>query len=238
MSAAEDGDVADGHVAAQLQRDGFVARAYGAALHVAALLRVALGKPLTVNHTPSSNTDVLLAVSPYQAVVEIGVTTVLVFRTPEDLALVVGFHAGRRRYDDCSRRQVQLYVALHPDAATQVASGRQYHASAASSMGCRDGTVHGFMVQGTAVTRSTVVLNVVVATIGPCFTRYCQHQQQHRHCPSHHCSHIGCLSILAAKLRLFSHNTKPIAIFFLLLVFFLASGKIILRQRRYIIVNN
>ena len=84
MSATINGYVAYGHIAAQLQRYRLIAGAYAAALHVAALLCVALCQTLTVYHTPAGNADILLSLSPYQGVVKIGMATVLILREPTE----------------------------------------------------------------------------------------------------------------------------------------------------------
>jgi len=90
VSAAVDGDVADGHLSAELQGYGLVAGANGAALHVAGVLGVFLRQSLAVDHAVAGNGDVALTLGPDEGVVEIGVTTVLVFGKPaEGLALVV-----------------------------------------------------------------------------------------------------------------------------------------------------
>ena len=95
MSATEDGDIPDQHVAAPFQGYRLVTRSYAASLHIARFLRVVPCQPVTVYHPPACDAHVVLPISPYQRVVEIGVTAILVFGEAERLALVIGLHRGR-----------------------------------------------------------------------------------------------------------------------------------------------
>ena len=161
VTATVDGDVADGDVAAQLQGNSLVASANAASLYVAALLGVLFGKALTINHAASCDADILLTFCPYQRVMEVCVSAVLVFRSTKHLALVVGLHRSWCGQDSGTCRQVQVNIALHADAATEVGACRQYDLSATVGICRLDGLVNGNMVQRLTVALGTVVANMV-----------------------------------------------------------------------------
>ena len=92
-----------------------------AALYIASLLGIALRQAFTVNHPVTRDADVLLSLGPYQTIVKIGVPAVLVFReTTKRLALVVGLHRGRGCQYSRSGHQMQIDIALQPDAAAEI----------------------------------------------------------------------------------------------------------------------
>ena len=161
VAAPVDGDVADEHVAAELQGYRLVARADGATLDDARLLGVVLRQALTVDHPLAGDGYVRLPLGPYQAVVEVGVASVLILgESAERLALVVGLHRGGRGEYLGAGREVQVHVALQPDAAREVDARGQQHLSAAAGRAGLDGAV-----DGTVVERESVALGPVVAHV-------------------------------------------------------------------------
>ena len=90
MSAAGDGHVTDKDVAAKFQGDGLVAHADTAAMHLSCRFRIVLRESAAVDDAPSRDAHVLFTVRPDQRVMEIGMTAVLIFRSPEEFRRVVG----------------------------------------------------------------------------------------------------------------------------------------------------
>ena len=167
MSAPVDGDVADEHVAAELQGDGLVARADGATLDDARLLGVVLRQALTVDHPLAGDGYVRLPLGPYQAVVEVGVAAVLILgESAERLALVVGLHRGGRGEYLGAGREVQVHVALQPDAAREVDARGQQHLPAAAGRAGLDGAVDGPVVERPSVALGPIVAHVK-HSVGP-----------------------------------------------------------------------
>ena len=124
MAATEDGDVADGHVTAEFEGDGLVACSDAAALHIAGLLRILFCQSFTINHSLPSDTDVLLPLGPYQRVVEVCVSSVLILGSAEHLTFVVGLQFGRSRQYLGSRHQVQVNIAFQSDTAAKIGASR------------------------------------------------------------------------------------------------------------------
>ena len=118
MTAPIDGNVANGDLAALLQGNGLVARAYGTALQVAGTLGIFVGKSLAVNHTVPGYRHVFLTLCPDKRVVEIGMATILIlWKAAERLALIIGFHRRRCCQNGTASGQMQVDVAFQTDAA-------------------------------------------------------------------------------------------------------------------------
>ena len=120
MSTPKDGDITDGDVPALLQGDGLVTGADGSALHVTGPLGVVACQSFTVNHPITANADVLLSFSPDQRIMEIGMSSILVFGCAEHLTLIIDLHLCRCRQDLGSRHQVQVNMTLQADTATEI----------------------------------------------------------------------------------------------------------------------
>ena len=161
MPTPKDGDITDGDVPTLFQGDGLVAGADGSALYVTGPLGVMACQSLTVYHPITADADVLLSFSPDQRIMEIGMSSILIFGCAEHLTLIVGLHLCRCRQDLGSRHQVQVDMTLQSDTATEIHALRQKNLSAAL-LGCGlDGLVDGDMVKCLAVTLGTIVLHVI-----------------------------------------------------------------------------
>ena len=131
MSTTIDGDVADGHLSAQLQGDSLVASTNRAALHDARTLRIFLRQTLSVNHTVTRYRHVCLSLCPDERVMEIGMTSILILReTAKRLRGVVGPHLGGCCKNGAACRKMQVDIAFQTDAAAEIGASRHQHLSA------------------------------------------------------------------------------------------------------------
>ena len=132
-SRYDDGEVAatiDCHIAnkdilAGLQGNRLVASAYRTSLHLSCLFSIVFGESFAVNHSATRDRYILLAISPYQGVMEISVPTVLILWESELLRLVISLHACRCSNDYSPCLNTEFDVALHAYGTRQIATGRR-----------------------------------------------------------------------------------------------------------------
>ena len=161
VTATENGDITDKHIAAQLEGNGLVARADAATLHIAGILGVMTGEAVTVDHALSGDAHVVLPLGPYQTIMKIGVSAILVLWPAKHLTLVVGLHRGRGCQNGSTSHEVQVDITLQPDAATEIGSYRHEHLTTAARHTGIDGAVDGGMVERLSVALGTVVAHII-----------------------------------------------------------------------------
>ncbi len=166
--------IPDKDVAAKLQRDGLVARADIAALQIAGAFRVHSGQSFTINHSTPGNGHVFLTDGIDEAVLEIGMTAVLIGRSFPLLRLIVGFHLSRSSENLGPGGEVQFHMTLQADAATEVGTGRQYHPTATLRHTAVDGGIDSLVVERLTIAHRPEVLHIVI------LGRHGEQQSQHR----------------------------------------------------------
>ena len=123
MSASIDGDVADGDVTTEFQGNRLIASAYRTALHIASRLRIVLRQSFTIYQSSPCDADVLLALSPDQGIVEIGVPSILIFwKSAKRFTLVVDLHLSGSSKNLGTSHQVQVHIAFQTNASTEIST--------------------------------------------------------------------------------------------------------------------
>ena len=154
VPAVQDRDVAQGHVAAILQADGFVAHSVGEfEVTISAAQALAPDQPLALDG------NILQVFAPDQAVVPVAVAKILKFVPGVGLGRIVAAARARGRrvgsHDGRARVEKQSDVALQVDGVAEIISRREAH-DAAACRGCRvdrfidSGRVQSFAVAGGA----------------------------------------------------------------------------------------
>lgn len=148
-SALENLKIAEGDVAAILQRDGFVAYALNAAIaRIVAVRAVAAHEAASPDAPWAVNGNVVQVHTPDEAIVPVIVPEVLI-SLPQlrGLGIVVaaGLALGRRIRGNDHRAPIEKkgYVAFEVDGIAEIISGGTTHGSSTGGSGCLDGAIDG-----------------------------------------------------------------------------------------------